>query len=186
MSTQMKDEQQQGVQDLHAPEQGVSNADAPEADTLQDSQGPQTAGTPSGTAGADLSASEAEGEAVEAGDAEGDSEGEGEQETFPRAYVDKLRKEAAGHRERAKRADEFAAALWEARVAASGRLADATDLPMPEGADPLDAEAVEAAVEDLLARKPHLATRRPSGNIGQGVGSAPQNVSLAGMLRANV
>lgn len=137
-------------------------------------------------AGADLSASEAEGEAVEAGDAESDSEGEGEQETFPRAYVDKLRKEAAGHRERAKRADEFAAALWEARVAASGRLADASDLPMPEGADPLDSEAVEAAVEDLLARKPHLATRRPSGNIGQGVGSAPQNVSLAGMLRANV
>lgn len=142
--------------------------------------------TPQEAAGADLSASEAQDESVEAGDAESDSEGEGEQETFPRAYVDKLRKEAAGHRERAKRADEFAAALWEARVAASGRLADPTDLPMPEDADPLDTEAVEAAVEDLLARKPHLATRRPSGNIGQGVGSAPQNVSLAGMLRANV
>ena len=142
--------------------------------------------TPQEATGADLSASEAQDESVEAGDAESDSEGEDEQETFPRAYVDKLRKEAAGHRERAKRADEFAAALWEARVAASGRLADPTDLPMPEGADPLDTEAVEAAVEDLLARKPHLATRRPSGNIGQGVGSAPQNVSLAGMLRANV
>lgn len=142
--------------------------------------------TPQEAAGTDLSASEAQDESVEAGDAESDSEGEDEQETFPRAYVDKLRKEAAGHRDRAKRADEFAAALWEARVAASGRLADATDLPMPEDADPLDTEAVEAAVEDLLARKPHLATRRPSGNIGQGVGSAPQNVSLAGMLRANV
>ena len=47
-----------------------------------------------------------------------------------------------------------------------------TDLPFTE--DLLDDDGavgdgkVQAAVEDLIQRKPHLAARRPSGEIGQG------------------
>lgn len=105
-------------------------------------------------------------------------------ETFPRAYVERLRRESAGHRDKAKRTDEYASALWEARVAASGRLADPTDLPMPEGTDPLDAEAVTAAVEDLLSRKPHLASRVPRGDVGQGASKTEEPFSLGALIRS--
>lgn len=108
----------------------------------------------------------------------------GADETFPREVVEKLRRENAEQRVKAKRADDLAAALWQARVAATGRLADPSDLAMPEGADPLDAEAVAAAVDELLGRKPHLATRRPMGSVGQGPTTPTAGVDLAGMLRA--
>lgn len=107
-----------------------------------------------------------------------------EPETFDRAYVEKLRDENAKYRQRAGRADDLAAALWSARVAATGRLADPTDLGMPADADPLDAEAVEVAVTELLARKPHLASRKPRGDVGQGVAGSTSSVNLAGMLRS--
>lgn len=105
-------------------------------------------------------------------------------DTFPRSYVQELRDENARYRQRAGAADTLAAALWTANVTASGRLADPSDLAMPEGADPLDAEALTAAVEDLLARKPHLASRRPSGDVGQGASAQADSVNLAGILRA--
>lgn len=108
-----------------------------------------------------------------------------EPDTFPRDYVERLRDESARYRQRAQRADDLAAALWGARVAASGRLADPTDLPMPEGADPLDPDAVATAVDDLLARKPHLASRRPRGDIGQGATASGEVVDLAALLRSN-
>lgn len=107
-----------------------------------------------------------------------------EGKTFPREYVEKLRKEAAGYREKAKGRDELAQALWQARVEATGRLADPTDLPMPEDGDPLDADAVTTAVEDLLARRPHLASRRPRGNVGQGAtATTTATPDLAAILR---
>lgn len=105
-------------------------------------------------------------------------------ETFPRAYVERLRRENAGHREKAKRAEDYAAALWEARVGATGKLADPSDLPLPEDVDPLDVDAVTAAVDELLSRKPHLASRTPRGNIGQGPSAHADSVSLAGILRS--
>jgi hypothetical protein len=41
-----------------------------------------------------------------------------------------------------------------------------------------------AALDDLLARKPHLATRRPTGEIGQGASPlAASSVDLAALLR---
>ena len=53
-------------------------------------------------------------------------------------------------------------------VRPAGKLADPTDLEFDE--DHLDdPDALAAAVDDLLARKPHLASRRPTGEIGQGV-----------------
>ena len=106
-----------------------------------------------------------------------------EPDTFPRSVVEDLRKENATYRTKAKDRDELAAALWTARVEATGRLADPTDLPLPEDVDPLDVEVVTAAVEDLLARKPHLASRRPRGDVGQGVSGRSESLDLAGLLR---
>ncbi|MGP5257798.1 hypothetical protein [Glutamicibacter ardleyensis] len=104
-------------------------------------------------------------------------------ETFPRSYVEKLRKEAAGHRDRAKRADDLAARLHTALVEGTGRLADARDLPFDESHldDPV---ALSEAIDAVLADKPHLATRKPMGNIGQGVAPVSNDVSLGGILRA--
>lgn len=104
-------------------------------------------------------------------------------ETFPRSYVEKLRKEAAGHRDRAKRADDLAARLHTALVEGTGRLADARDLPFDESHldDPV---ALSEAIDAVLADKPHLATRKPFGNIGQGVAPVSNDVSLGGILRA--
>lgn len=106
-----------------------------------------------------------------------------EPETFPRAYVERLRKEAATYRERARRADDLAAELFTARVAATGRLADPTDLPFDE-ALLVDMPAMEAAIEQLIAAHPHYAARRPTGSVGQGAtGSDAGTVDLAAILR---
>lgn len=105
-------------------------------------------------------------------------------ETFPREYVEKLRRENAGLRDRAKRSDDLAAALWKARVEATGRLQDPSDLPMPDDADPTDADTVSDAVDELLEHKPHLAARKVSGDIGQGPQNGSGDVDLAGLLRA--
>jgi len=110
-----------------------------------------------------------------------------EPETFDREYVQKLRDEAAGHRVKAKRAEALSAALVTAQAAATGKLADATDLPYDE--EMLDDDGVPdpdkvlAAVEDLLGRKPHLGARRPRGDVGQGARPERQEEGLAAMLR---
>jgi len=106
-----------------------------------------------------------------------------EPETFPREYVEKLRQEAADARVKAKRTDELAQRLHGALVTATGRLADPSDLPYVE--EHLDDEAaLTAAIDDLLGRKPHLASRRPVGDIGQGATATSESVDLAQMLRA--
>lgn len=108
---------------------------------------------------------------------------EDEQDTFPRDYVEKLRDENAKYRQRAQRADDLARRLHTALVAATGRLHDPSDLEFNE--DHLeDAEALQNAVEALLGQKPHLASRKPSGSIGQGATGSASGVDLAGMLRA--
>lgn len=105
-------------------------------------------------------------------------------ETFPRAYVEKLRQEAAEARVRAKRADDLARELFTARVAATGRLADPNDLPFDD-ALLADMPALEAAIDELVAQHPHYAARRPRGDVGQGAtGSDAGTVNLAGLLRA--
>ena len=109
---------------------------------------------------------------------------ESEAETFPREYVEKLRKENADARVKAKRADDLAARLHTALVAATGRLADPSDLEFDD-AHLDDEDALNAAVDALLARKPHLASRRPVGSIGQGATAPADSVSLAGILRQN-
>lgn len=107
-----------------------------------------------------------------------------EPETFPREYVEKLRKEAADHRVRATDRDALAERLHTALVTTTGRLADPTDLPYDE--DHLtDETALNTAIDDLLDRKPHLASRRIVGDIGQGATGTDTPVDLAGILRRN-
>ncbi|MDA2893059.1 hypothetical protein PDG61_19210 [Mycolicibacterium sp. BiH015] len=113
---------------------------------------------------------EATPEATESDDAEVTTPDDGD--TFPREVVEKLRRESAGYRERAKtaeaRAEELARQLFTARVAATGKLADPTDLPYT--AELLDDDdALSAAVDSLTAAKPHLKARRVAGDAGQGV-----------------
>ena len=108
---------------------------------------------------------------------------ESDPETFPREVVADLRKENAKYRQRAQQADTYAKRLHLEMVKATGRLADPTDLEFDESHLD-DPEALTAAVDDLLTRKPHLATRKPSGDIGQGHrGSASAGFSLLDMLK---
>ena len=108
-----------------------------------------------------------------------------DEDTFPRSVVEKLRKENAGYREKAKKAETYARELFYARVAATGRLADADDLPFDEALLD-DHDTLVGAVEELVARKPHLASRTPRGDVGQGLSGAGANVDLAGILRSRV
>ncbi|WP_322857336.1 hypothetical protein [Mycobacterium shigaense] len=105
---------------------------------------------------------------------------------FPREYVEKLRKESAGYRDKAKtaegRSDELARQLFTARVAATGLLADPRDLPFD--ANWLDSETeLRGAIAALLDDKPHLKARTITGDIGQGQRGTPPPVSLIGLLR---
>ena len=94
---------------------------------------------------------------------------------------------AAGHRVKAKRADSLAAGLVTAQVALSGKLADPTDLPFTEELlvdDGLvDEVKVSEAVEELLSRKRHLASRRPAGDVRQGARPEVQEEGLPALLR---
>ena len=105
-------------------------------------------------------------------------------ETFPREYVEKLRDENAKYRQRAGQSDDLAKRLHLELVKATGRLADPTDLPFDD--DHLsDPDALTAAVEALLTAKPHLASRKPTGDIGQGASVVDDTFSLSGLLRSN-
>lgn len=104
-------------------------------------------------------------------------------DTFPREVVEELRKENGRYRQRAKQADTLAQRLHVELVRATGRLADPDDLPFDEGHLD-DPQALAAALDDLLDRKPHLATRKPSGDIGQGQrGTTSEPFSLLGLLK---
>ena len=67
---------------------------------------------------------------------------------------------------------------------ATGRLADPSDLTFDE-AHLGDQDALSAWIDDLLARKPQLASRRPTGDVGQGASGPSSSVDLAALLRSN-
>ena len=100
---------------------------------------------------------------------------------FPREYVERLRRENAEARTKAKRADELAERAFRLEVAATGRLADPSDLPY-DAALVDDPAALTAAIDALLAAKPHLASRRPRGDVDQGVRETAQPSSGWGSL----
>ncbi len=123
------------------------------------------------------------------GDLQGqDRMAQDEPRSFSREYVQRLRDEAASHRIKAKRADTLASRLVASLAAQTNRLADPTDLVFTP--DLLDDDGmpnetkVADAIEDLVRRKPHLASRRPAeSDVGQGAQSEPDAVSLADLLR---
>lgn len=101
---------------------------------------------------------------------------------YKRADLEKLRQENGKYRQRAQRGDEYAQRLHTELVRATGKLADPTDIAF--NADHLDDPAkLAAAIDELLARKPHLASRRPVGEIGQGPSPSAGTVDLAAILR---
>lgn len=102
-----------------------------------------------------------------------DGENEEQQQTFDRAYVEKLRKESANYRDKAKRAQELEQRLHDALVAKDGRLADPTDLEFnPDHLD--NPEALSNAIANLVAKKPGLRAQRLSGDVGAGVREKPK------------
>lgn len=104
-------------------------------------------------------------------------------DTFPREYVQKLRRESARYREKAKKADELARELFQFKVEATGRLADSADLPFDEELLNND-EALNEAIDELLNQHPHYASRRPFGDIQQGAtANNGAEVNLAELLR---
>ena len=108
---------------------------------------------------------------------------ESDPDTFPRQVVEDLRQENGRYRQRAQRADDLAKRLHTELVRATGRLADPTDLAFDE-AHLEEGDSLSLAIDELLERKPHLATRRPSGDIGQGHrGGSSEPVSLLQMLK---
>lgn len=108
-------------------------------------------------------------------------------DTFPREYVEELRKESADHRTKAKaaeeRADALAKRLHRELVTATGRLENPADLAFD--ADHLDdADKLNAAIDALLAERPYFAKRKVAGDAGQGPrGVADAGVNLLGLLR---
>ena len=131
---------------------------------------------------------DAEAGQTEAGhdDAEAGDQGDADDaETFPRSYVERLRRENQRYREQAGHAEEYAHRLHTELVRATGRLADPTDLAFD--ADHLaDADQLDAAITALLDAKPHLASRRPAGDIGQGNRGTAGSFSLLDTLRSRV
>ena len=105
-----------------------------------------------------------------------------EPDTFSRDYVENLRQENGKYRQRAARADELAQRLHTELVRATGKLADPTDLPFDEN-HLGDTDSMVTAIDELLVKKPHLAARRPQGDIGQGPASTATGVDLAAILR---
>jgi hypothetical protein len=106
-----------------------------------------------------------------------------EPDTFPREVVERLRQENGKYRQRAQQVDTLAQRLHLELVRATGRLADPTDLAFDE-THLDDPDALTAAVDELLANKPHLSSRKPVGDIGQGNrGAASEPFSLLCLLK---
>lgn len=129
------------------------------------------------------------GEGLEAPEEAQGSEEE-EQDTFPRSYVDKLRKESQSLRERLReaesqtaKADDYAKRLHEALVKADGRLVDPEALPFQ--AEHLESsEALEEAIGSILEKKPYLSATRFAGPIKQGATKVSEEVNLLSILQA--
>jgi hypothetical protein len=98
-----------------------------------------------------------------------------EPKTYDADYVNGLKQESIDHRHKA---TTLATRLHTELVRQTGRLADPTELGF-DAAHLEDPEALTAAIDELLTRKPHYATRTPHGNVGQGAkdqGAQPLNL----------
>ncbi|OBK46502.1 hypothetical protein A5656_03570 [Mycobacterium gordonae] len=110
--------------------------------------------------------------------------------TFPRTYVEELRKESAKHRDRARQAEERADALARRLhgelVRATDRLENPADLAYDaEHLD--DPEKLKAALDALLSDRPYFRRRKVAGDAGQGPrGSGQAPFSLLGAIKGTV
>lgn len=109
-------------------------------------------------------------------------------DTFPRPYVEQLRKECATYRKQAEAssaaAEQLRNDLHLALVEIDGRLAVPSDLPPLEGDNALDRSAIAAAIDKLLEARPRLAARALAGDIGQGArGGRGKTVDLIELMR---
>lgn len=115
------------------------------------------------------------------GSEEQDGGEQSDEDMFPRKVVEELRQENGKYRQKA---GNYAKRLHTELVRATGRLADPTDLPF-DAAHLDDPEALTAAIDTLLEAKPHLESRRPTGDIGQGhKGEKTADFSLMDRLRS--
>lgn len=122
------------------------------------------------------------------------SDTEPESEMFPRAYVEQLRRESAGYRDKAKQAahdaedannyaEGFMRRLHTELVRATGVLADPADLEFdPEHV--MSEESLHSALDALIADKPHLKARRVAGDVGQGNRGPAAEFSLLDVLKS--
>lgn len=96
-----------------------------------------------------------------------------------------VRREAAGYRKRLRETEtelqQVQSELFHARVAATGKLADPSDMPVDVE---LLAGGLDDAIDELLQAKPHLKART-FGDIRQGERGERAAVSLADILRTN-
>lgn len=106
----------------------------------------------------------------------------GEAPTYPAEYVKELRAEAAEHRTKAKALQLALVSAW---ATVDGRLVDPSDLPVasvqPDDDGNYTRQAVTAAIDALLASKPHLGAARPA-PLPQGARPEAEQVSLLGLL----
>ncbi|GAB3227817.1 hypothetical protein [Mycolicibacterium hippocampi] len=109
-------------------------------------------------------------------------------DTFPREYVEELRKESAGFREHVKaaeqRAETLARRLHRELVTATARLENPDDLAFDAGHLDDDSK-LSAALDALLSDRPYMAKRVVKGDAGQGArGGAETGVSLLRLLKS--
>ncbi|CAN5888195.1 hypothetical protein BH10ACT9_BH10ACT9_35530 [soil metagenome] len=108
---------------------------------------------------------------MESGPAERDTEAETELDELTREKLTKLRNEARNLRDRAKnaeaRADTLARELFTARVTATGKVENPTEIAY--NADLLDdTDAFNAAIDAAIGERPYIGKRRATGDVGQG------------------
>lgn len=112
------------------------------------------------------------------------AESENENQNAPEAVTNpaeqdelaKVRREARILRDRTKaaeaRADELGRALFTALVAATGRVENPTEIAYEAGllADP---DAIHAAIDAEIERRPYIRSRKIAGDVGQGRNANP-------------
>lgn len=104
-------------------------------------------------------------------------------DTFSRSYVENLRDENAKLRVRAQHTDELSHRLHRALVEQTGRLADPSDLAF-DHEHLSDPDKLTADIDALLETKPHLRSRTPKGDVGQGNRGKPDDpVSFLSVLK---
>lgn len=100
----------------------------------------------------------------------------GENDTFPRSYVEELRRENASYRDKARAAqsqiDELSRELFTAKVQATGKVENPTEIPY--NADILnDPDALSEAIDAAVSERPYIKRRTITGDAGQGQRSKP-------------